>query len=52
MSDHRGWECPRCGNVNSPNMDQCNCTVKKVVTKKKIRKESKGGSSRKQLLTE
>ena len=20
-----GWECPRCHNINSPNMDQCNC---------------------------
>lgn len=24
---NQGWECPRCGNVNSPAKQECSCKV-------------------------
>lgn len=23
--DEKGWECPRCGSINSPQKDKCQC---------------------------
>jgi rubrerythrin len=25
MENNKGWECPRCGSVNSPQKDKCQC---------------------------
>jgi len=29
-NDNKGWECPKCGKVNAPHVNQCDCVKDKI----------------------
>lgn len=27
---NKGWECPKCGKINAPHVNQCDCVKEKI----------------------
>jgi len=30
QQQNKGWECPKCGKINAPHVNQCDCVKEKI----------------------
>jgi len=50
-NSHKGWECPKCGKINAPHINQCSC-VKTNVSENKEYNYSPTSTDGRQILSE